>query len=108
MTHTPACTLIQNGGLPATVHTSTGLYQLTKNLTGPDIEIFKSDSSKFEIGGNDTKAAMNINTAGKYSRSVTISAAIIIKNNPNIQRNIPLNIIFNGSFEFICLPHFSF
>ena len=69
-----------------------------KNLTGPDSEIFKSDSSKFEIGGNDTKPAANINTAGKYSRSVTISKAITITNNPNIQRNIPLNVIFTGSF----------
>ena len=51
----------------------------TKNLTGPDSEIFKSDSSKFEIGGNDTKAAMNINTAEKYSRSVTVPKAITIK-----------------------------
>lgn len=80
----------------------------TKNLTGPDIDIFKSDSSKFEIGGNDTKAAMNINTAEKYSRSVTIPAAITRKNNPNIQRKIPLNVIFTGSFWPICIPHFSF
>jgi predicted transcriptional regulator len=70
----------------------------TKNLTGPDIEIFKSDSSKFEIGGKDTKAAINMNTAEKYSRPVTIPNAITIKYSPNIQRSIPLNVIFNGFF----------
>jgi len=69
-----------------------------KNLTGPDIEIFKSDSSKFEIGGKDIKAAINMNTAEKYSCSISISKAITRKNNPNIQRKIPLNVIFTGSF----------
>jgi hypothetical protein len=69
-----------------------------KNLTGPDIEILDSDSSNFEIGGNDTKAATNINTAEKYSCSVTIPKAITIKYSPNIQRNIPLNVILSGFF----------
>lgn len=68
------------------------------SIYGSDIEIFNSDSSKFEIGGKDTKAAINMNTAEKYSRSVTIPKAITIKYNPNIQRNIPLNVIFTGSF----------
>ena len=79
-----------------------------KNLTEPNIEIFNSDSSKFEIGGKDTKAAINMNTAGKYSRSVTITEAINIIDNPNIQRSIPLNVIFNGSFLPICIPQFKF
>jgi hypothetical protein len=39
-----------------------------KNLTGLDIETFNSDSSKFEIGGKDTKAAINMNTGEKYSK----------------------------------------
>jgi hypothetical protein len=69
-----------------------------KNLIGPDIEIFNSNSSNFEIGGKDTKAAINMNTAEKYSRSVTIPNAITKKYNPNIQRSIPLNVIFSGSF----------
>jgi hypothetical protein len=69
-----------------------------KNRIGPDIEIFNSDSSKFEIWGKDTKAAINMNTAEKYSRSVTIANAITTKNKPNIQRSIPLNVIFIGSF----------
>jgi hypothetical protein len=75
----------------------------TKNLTGPDSEIFKSDSSKFEIGGKDTKAAINTNTAEKYSLFVTIPKAITKKYNPNIQRSIPLNVILNGSFLFISI-----
>jgi hypothetical protein len=33
-------------------------------------EIFNSGSIKFGIGGKDTKAAKNQNTAGKYSCSV--------------------------------------
>jgi len=69
-----------------------------KNRIGPDIEIFNSDSSKFEIGGKDAKAAINMNTAEKYSCSVTIPNAITIKYSPNIQRSIPLNVILSGFF----------
>ena len=69
-----------------------------KNLTGPDIEILDSDSSKFEIGGKDTKAAINTNSAEKYSCSVAIPKAITIKYSPNIQRSIPLNVILSGFF----------
>jgi len=79
-----------------------------KNLTEPNIEIFNSDSSKFEIGGKDTKAAINMKTAEKYSLSVIIPKAIARKYNPNIQRSIPLNVIFNGSFLPICIPQFKF
>ncbi len=75
-----------------------------QNRTGPNIEIYNSDSNKFEIRGKATKAAINMNTAEKYSRSVTISEAIIIKNNPNIQRSIPLNVIFNSFFDPFVYP----
>jgi len=80
----------------------------TKNLTGPDIETLDSDPSKFENGGKDTKAAINMNTAEKYLCSVTSSEAIIMKDSPNIQRNIPLNVIFIGSFWPICMHQCSF
>jgi hypothetical protein len=50
-----------------------------KNLTGPDIDTLDADSSKFEIGGKDTKAAININTAEKYSHYITSPEAITRK-----------------------------
>jgi hypothetical protein len=40
-----------------------------------------------------------MNIAEKYSRSVTIPEEITKKNDPNIQRGIPLNVIFSGFFD---------
>jgi hypothetical protein len=49
-----------------------------------------------------------MNTAENYSRSVTIPEAITRKNNPNIQRSIPLNVIFSGFFDPFLYPNSNF
>ena len=77
----------------------------TKNLTGPDIEILDSDPSKFEIGGDDTKDAINTKTAEKYSCCATSPKAITRKYSPNIQRSIPLNVILSGFFDQFVYPN---
>lgn len=79
-----------------------------ENLTALDTERVNFESIKFEISGNNNKTTINMNTDEKYSCTIIIPKASITKHNPNIQRSIPLNVIFTGSFWLICIPQFKF
>jgi len=79
-----------------------------KNLIVLDTERFNLESIKFEIGGNNKKTTINMNTAEIYSCTIIIPKAIATKHNPSIQRNIQLNVIFTGFFWPICISQFKF